>query len=170
MLPVPDVSSPQLGDKHRGYTDLLHPICDVRSEQWRRHHKSSWHVSSPYGTRHAVHGTDGSQSRVRPVAPGNGSELTCHRRSCALVRSATKAHARRNAFRALFLGDDDVFRICRVECRCVCLWPGYNGDLWRMVPCFCHWSTLAIRVGGRVACTVVVFAIFKCYMVLGSCH
>ena len=30
MLPVLDVSSPQLGDKLRGYTDLLHPICDVR--------------------------------------------------------------------------------------------------------------------------------------------
>ena len=30
MLPGPDVSSPQLGDKHQGYIDLLHPICDVR--------------------------------------------------------------------------------------------------------------------------------------------
>ena len=30
MLLVLDVSSPQLDDKHRGYTDLLHPICDVR--------------------------------------------------------------------------------------------------------------------------------------------
>ena len=70
MLPVPDVSSPQLGDKHRGYTDLLHPICDVRFSgpsaraQWRRHHGSSWHVSAQHGTRHAVHGTDGSHSRV----------------------------------------------------------------------------------------------------------
>ena len=81
----------------------------------------------------------------------------------------------------------------------VCLWPGCIGDLWRMVPCFCHWSTLAIRVGGRVACPVVVFAItsgtwfsalvidlhlwfrlgrvsggfvcdFKWFMVLGSCR
>ena len=62
MLPVLDVTSPQLGDKHRGYTDLLHPICDVRFSgpsaraQWRRHHGWSWHVSSQYGTRHAVHG------------------------------------------------------------------------------------------------------------------
>ena len=30
MLPVQDFSSPQLDDKHRGYTDLLHLICDVR--------------------------------------------------------------------------------------------------------------------------------------------
>ena len=70
MLPVPDVSSPQLDDKHRGYTDLLHPICDVRLSgpsaraQWRCHHGSSWHDSSQYGTRQAVHGTDGSHSRV----------------------------------------------------------------------------------------------------------
>ena len=70
MLPVVDVSSPQLDDKHRGYTDLLHPIRDVRFSgpsafaQWRRHHGSSWHVSSQFGTRHAVHETDGSHSRV----------------------------------------------------------------------------------------------------------
>ena len=44
MLSGLDVSSPQLGDKHRGYIDLLHPICDVRFSgpsaraQWRRHH------------------------------------------------------------------------------------------------------------------------------------
>ena len=69
MLPVLDVSSPQLDDKHPGYTDLLHPICDVRFSgpsaraQWRRQH-GSWHVASQYGTRHAVHGTDGSHSRV----------------------------------------------------------------------------------------------------------
>ena len=67
MLPVLDVSSPQLDDKH---TDLLHPICDVRFSgpgaraQWRCHHGPSWHVSSQHGTRHAVHGTDGSHSRV----------------------------------------------------------------------------------------------------------
>ena len=70
MLLVLDVSSPQLDDKHRGYTDLLHPICDVRFSgpsaraQWRRHHGPSWHVSSQYGTRHAVKGTDGSHSRL----------------------------------------------------------------------------------------------------------
>ena len=70
MLLGLDVSSPQLGDKHRGYTNLLHPICDDRFScpsaraQRRRHHGSSWHVSSQYGTRHAVHGTDGSHSRV----------------------------------------------------------------------------------------------------------
>ena len=58
------------------------------------------------------------------------------------------------------------FRICQVECRrivfisCfVCLWPGFFFDLWRVVPCFCHWSALAIRVGGQVACPVVVFSI-----------
>ena len=70
MLSVQDVSSPQLDNTHRGYTDLLHPICDVRFSgpsaraQWRRHRGSLWHVSSQYGTRHAVHGTDGSHSRV----------------------------------------------------------------------------------------------------------
>ena len=52
MLPVLDVSSPQPDDNHRRYTDLLHPIWDVRFSgptaraQWRRHHGSSWHVSS----------------------------------------------------------------------------------------------------------------------------
>ena len=56
MLLVLDVSSPRLDDKHQGYTDLLHPICDVRLSgpsgrpQWRRHHGSSW--------------TDGSHSLV----------------------------------------------------------------------------------------------------------
>ena len=30
MLLVLDVSSSQPDDKHQGYTDLLHPICDVR--------------------------------------------------------------------------------------------------------------------------------------------
>ena len=65
MRLVLDVSSPRLDDKHQGYTDLLHPICDVRFSGpsgrplWRRHH-----VSSQYGTRHAVQGTDGSHSRV----------------------------------------------------------------------------------------------------------
>ena len=70
MLPVLNVSSPQQDDKHQGYNDLLHPIRDVRFSgpsartQWRRHHGPSWHVSSQYGTRHAVHETDGSHSRV----------------------------------------------------------------------------------------------------------
>ena len=30
MLPGLNASSPQLSDKHRGYTDLLPAICDVR--------------------------------------------------------------------------------------------------------------------------------------------
>ena len=30
MLLVLDVSRPRLDDKHGGYADLLHPICDVR--------------------------------------------------------------------------------------------------------------------------------------------
>ena len=65
-LPVLDVSCPQLDDKHPGHTDLLHSIRDVRFRgpsartQWRRHHGSSWHVSS----QHAVRGADGSHSRV----------------------------------------------------------------------------------------------------------
>ena len=57
MPPGLDVSSPQLGDKHRGYTDL-HPICDVRFGG------PSWHVPSRNGTRDTVHGADGSQPRV----------------------------------------------------------------------------------------------------------
>ena len=126
----------------------LHPICDVRAQR-RRHHGSSWHVSSQHGTRHAVRGTDGSHSRVRRVASGNRSELTCRRRRCALARSATKAHARCTRFaRSRF------FEIVRWSVvgffkfiLFVCLSPGYIGGLWRVVPYFCHWPTLAIRVG-----------------------
>ena len=34
-------------------------------------------------------------------------------------------------------------------------------SIFCVVPCFSHRSTLAIRVGGRVACPVVVFAIIS---------
>ena len=58
-----------------------------------------------------------------------------------------------------------IFRICQVECRrivfisfFVCLWPGYIGDSVERCSVF---SSLAIRVGGRVACPVVVFAIIS---------
>ena len=51
MPPGLDVPSPQLADKHRGYTDLR-PICGVR-------------FGGPSnGTRHAVHGANGSHSCV----------------------------------------------------------------------------------------------------------
>ena len=60
-----------------------------------------------------------------------------------------------------------IFRFCQVDCRSflfhvfVCLWPGKIGDLRRVVPCFSHLSTPAIRVAGRVACPVVVFVILS---------
>ena len=54
VLPVLDVSSPQLDDKHRGYTRSSGPSARA---QWRHHHGSSWHVSFQYGTRHAVQET-----------------------------------------------------------------------------------------------------------------
>ena len=70
MLPVLDVSSPQPDDKHRGYADLLSsdPRCAV---QWS---DRACAMETPprvvvarfiqHGTRHPVHGTDGSHSRV----------------------------------------------------------------------------------------------------------
>ena len=69
-----------------------------------------------------------------------------------------------HAFRT-FLGDDDDFPICEVECRrivlfhlFVCLWPGFFGDLWRVVPCFSHWSTAGVGPGVGLRVQFVVFA------------
>ena len=66
MLFVQDFSSPHRDDKHRGYTDLLHPICG--SAVWARVRNgdatTGRRSTFQFGTRHAVHGTDGSHSRV----------------------------------------------------------------------------------------------------------
>ena len=75
-----------------------------------------------------------------------------------------------HAFRT-FLGDDEDFsNFVRWSVAgflylrfffFVCLWPGCIVGLWRVVPCSSHWSALAILVGGRVACPVVVLAIIR---------
>ena len=56
MLPVPNFSSPQLDHKRRGYTDLLHPICDVRFSG--RNGDATTGRRGAFHPRHAVHGTD----------------------------------------------------------------------------------------------------------------
>ena len=66
VLFVQDFSSPQLDDKYQGYTDLLHPMCGsaVRARVRNGDATTGRRGTFQYGTRHAVHGTDGSHSRV----------------------------------------------------------------------------------------------------------
>ena len=65
--------------------------------------RGTFHLSTSHVTP-----SIGPMGRIRPVAPGNGSELTCRRRSCALARSARFARS---------LVTMTIFRICTVERR-----------------------------------------------------
>ena len=83
------------------------------------------------------------------------------------TRSATKAHARCTCF-ARSLVTMTIFRICQVECRrifyfmflsvCGLDFSAIYGSWFRVLVIGLQ---LAIRVGGRVACPVVVFAILN---------
>ena len=110
MLPVQDFSSPQLDDKHRGYTDLLHPCGSAVRARVRNGDATT----GRRGTFHPVRHTSRRRWDSRVALPRLtrcarqriGTDMSPSKLRVGAVRD--KFTRPMHSFRT-FLGDDDDF-------------------------------------------------------------